>query len=88
MKTSLRKDRNNQALQCFTPVADVIEVTSGSAIDVSDYSIVCFDEETDIYFNGESSKVYSTWPAHSPLGIGLDVNTITFSTSGNLMYMK
>jgi len=87
-KTKMNKDYNGETQQCFTPEPVFIAVSSGVAVDVSGCSVICFDQEADIYFNGESGTVYTGWPQSQPLQLTNHVNTMTFSVSGTLMYMS
>ncbi len=86
-KSSLNTDLDNVKLQCFTPEPDFVEVSSGSAVDVNKYSVICFDQEADIFFNGNNDIIYKEWPANFPLQINKRVQSITFSVDGTLQHM-
>ena len=85
-KTKLNTDYMNTPLQCFCPEPEMLSITGGVETDVSTYSVIVMDDDTDLSFNG-GSDVYSAWPAHQPLQLTNHINTITFGTSCNLMYM-
>ncbi len=86
-KTRLNTDLDNIPLQCFTPEPDFVEVTADTELDINSYSVICFDQEADIFFNDDDSVVYSEWPAHQTLQVNKRVQSITFSIDGTLMYM-
>ena len=87
-ESKLPIDYNKKTLQIFTPCPDFIEITAGNTIDSTNILCFCVDDDTNIYFNGNSTPTYTAWPAHQVLGIASDVKTITFGTSCTLMYMK
>ena len=86
-KTKLNRDYNNVPLQCFTPEPTFMAVTSGAAVDVTSCSVICFDQDASIFFNGVSSPAYVDWPASQPLQLSNKINSVTFNISGTLMYM-
>ena len=86
-KTKLNTDYNHVPLQCFAPETDILAVTGGANTDVSSYSVICMDTDTDLKFN-DTGETYADWPANQPLQLAHGIDTIVFGSSCKVMYMK
>ena len=72
-------DTNSKSMQVFAP-NEVIAVDNG-ALAVSSYSVIQFDADVTIQFQGTGSTY--GWPADTPLGIGSGITSITISGLGS-----
>lgn len=70
-------DYGSTALQVFTPpvTSPVVTISVAANVTVSDYKVICFQDETKIHFGSDSGNPINV-PAFFPLGIEKGQTTI------------
>ena len=87
MATKMNKASSSEVMMCFAPEGTPLVVTAAQVVDVEAYSVICFDTDSDLVFNG-AGATYNEWPAHQQLQIAPSTKTITFASAGTLLYMS
>ena len=71
-------------IQVMNPTA-IITIAAAGDVSVQSYKVVMFDEDVDVYFNGDSSNTYRL-PANTPLGVD-HITSIHISVACSMLVM-